>query len=311
MSRQESSKPSLTSSRATNALRTHWTMGIGFGIALAACGGEAEESDNGAGGSNGTPGTGGSTSSTGGTSSAGGSDTTTGGSGPTGGGPTDGTGGTAEGTGGGSSTGGAGNETCEMGTTEGDEVLFIGESFVAASSIPEETTNLARAAGSLAQNDSYLDESVSGTWLGNGAANSIPNQYRDHSDGIRFVLMNGGGNDCWQGGQEQHRTAAIAAAEELFEDMADSGVEKVVYFFYPDPIGDQYANLTACLDLLRPEMKALCDGLVSPECYWVDLRETWDGHSEYTSDGIHVAAAGNAPTAAAIFEAMQDNCVAP
>jgi hypothetical protein len=220
-------------------------------------------------------------------------------------------GGARGGSGGAAGSGGGGTGTCAKGTTKGNEVLFIGESFIAASSIPEETTKLARAAGSLGANDSYVDKSVSGTWIGNGAGNSIPNQYKNNSNGVRFVLMNGGGNDCWQGGQESHRTAAFNAAKTLFQDMGKNGVEKVVYFFYPDPIGSQFMSLTACLNLLRPDMKALCEAQTSPKCYWVDLRETWNGHPEYTSDGIHVAGPGNAPTAGAIFKSMQANCVAP
>jgi hypothetical protein len=219
-----------------------------------------------------------------------------------------GTGGGASGTGG---SAGTGSGSCEKGTTMGNEVLFIGESFIAASTVPEETTKLARAAGMLSANDSYVDKSVSGTWLGNGASNSIPAQYRSNSNGVRFVIMNGGGNDCWQGGMETHRTAALNAATELWADMAENGVEKIVYHFYPDPIGSMYNSLKACLDLLRPEMKAKCDALTSPKCYWVDLRETWDGHPEYTRDGIHIDGPGNVPTATAIFEAMEANCVAP
>lgn len=64
--------------------------------------------------------------------------------------------------------------------------------------------------------------------------------------------------------------------------MGTNGVKKVVYFFYPDPVGNQ-----------------------------IDLRETWNGHPKYTSDGIHVDEPGNAPTAAAIFDSMVENCVAP
>ena len=244
-----------------------------------------------------------------------GGNTSTGGCGPTetcGAGGTLGSGGDDGGASGGATgTGGDGSGTCQKGTTMGKEVLFIGESFIAASDIPEETTKLARAAGSLGASDSYVDKSVSGTWIGNGASNSIPAQYRSNSSGVRFVLMNGGGNDCWQGGQASDRTNALNAAEELFGDMAENGVEKIVYFFYPDPIGAQFNDLTACLDLLRPEMKALCDGQTAPECFWVDLRETWDGHSEYTSDGIHVAGPGNVPTATAIWNSMEENCVAP
>jgi hypothetical protein len=250
---------------------------------------------------------------TGGAAGAGGTVATggmSGGGGGGGAGPGGGTSAGGGGTGGGAS-GAGGSGACQKGTTMGKEVLFIGESFIAASSIPEETTKLARAAGSLTANDSYVDKSVSGTWIGNGASNSIPNQYKNNSSGVRFVLMNGGGNDCWQGGQESHRTAALSAAKTLFQDMGTNGVKKVVYFFYADPIGNQYANLKSCLDLLRPAMKALCDEQTSPKCHWVDLRETWNGHPEYTSDGIHVAGPGNAPTAAAIFDSMVKNCVAP
>jgi hypothetical protein len=256
---------------------------------------------------------------TGGTIGAGGSGGTSGGApngggggGPKGGASGAGAGGTSAGapSGGAGGTGG-GSGTCQKGTTKGKEVLFIGESFIQASSIPEETTKLAQAAGSLASGDNYVDKSVSGTWIGNGAGNSIPNQYKNNSSGVRFVLMNGGGNDCWQGGKDSDRANALSAAKSLFQEMGTNKVEKVVYFFYPDPIGSQFANLTACLNLLRPDMKALCDAQTAPKCYWVDLRETWNGHPEYTSDGIHVAGPGNAPTAAAIFKSMQANCVAP
>lgn len=259
--------------------------------------------------------------STGGTAPSGGTIGAGGSGGTNGGVPGGGKGGTSAGSGGtsagapsagGPSGGtGGGSGTCQKGTTKGKEVLFIGESFIQASSIPEETTKLAIAAGSLMQGDAYVDKSVSGTWIGNGAGNSIPNQYKNNSSGVRFVLMNGGGNDCWQGGKDTDRTNALNAAKSLFQEMGTNKVEKVVYFFYPDPIGSQFANLTSCLNLLRPDMKALCDAQTAPKCYWVDLREAWNGHPEYTSDGIHVAGPGNAPTAKAIFDSMQKNCVAP
>lgn len=258
-------------------------------------------------------------SGSGGASGGGAGAPVSGGAGPQGGSVSGGSGGGAQtaGAGGGKQAGGApgaggsGSGTCQKGTTKGAEVLFIGESFVAASSIPEETTKLARAAGSLGANESYVDKSVSGTWIGNGASNSIPNQYKNNSNGVRFVLMNGGGNDCWQGGKDSDRTNALNAAKSLFQEMGTKGVEKVLYFFYPDPIGSQFASLTACLNLLRPDMKALCDAQTAPKCYWVDLRETWNGHPEYTSDGIHVAGPGNVPTATAIWKGMEANCIAP
>jgi hypothetical protein len=296
--------------------------GVGGSVATggsAGTGGSATGGMAGASGSSGASGTAGAAQGGGGAGglgqggSAGVGGAVTGGTGGAGAGGGAGTGGGA-GKGGSAGAGGTGSGTCQKGTTQGDEVLFIGESFVANSSIPEETAKLAKAAGSLGANDSYVDKSVAGTWVGNGASNSIPAQYRNNSDGVRFVVMNGGGNDCWQGGQASHRTAALSAVRTLFEDMAENGVEKVVYHFYPDPIDKnpgQYASLRACLDLLRPEMKQVCDSATAPKCYWVDLRETWEGHPEYTSDGIHVAGPGNAPTAGAIWEAMEANCVAP
>jgi hypothetical protein len=125
---------------------------------------------------------------------------------------------------------------------------------------------------------------------------------------IKYVLMDGGGNDCLQA---NNGDAALTAAQALFPNMAKDGVEKVVYFFYPDPLGSfASGTLKTCLDALRPKMKALCDGLTAPKCYWMDLRTTWNGHSEYTSDGIHPTAAGSVATGDAIWEVMKTNCVA-
>ncbi len=198
---------------------------------------------------------------------------------------------------------------CQKGTTKGNEVVFIGESFIALSSIAADTSALARQNGSLEQGDSYLDYSVAGTRLGDGA---IPGQYTSaaNSNPIRFVLMDGGGNDCLQAGDSN---SPITAAESLFEEMAQDGVEKVVYFFYPDPVGNfAGGGLKPCLDELRPKMKAVCDGLTAPKCYWLDLRETsWSGNeASYTSDGIHPNAQGSQVTAQAIWDVMVENCVA-
>lgn len=212
----------------------------------------------------------------------------------------------------GATTGGTGTGTkaetgeCQKGTTKGNEVVIIGESFIAMSSIPEQLTAKAKAAGSLQSNESYIDKSVSGTTLSN---NQIPSQYTgaQASNDIRFVVMDGGGNDCLQA---NNPTGALNAAKSLFETMAKDGVEKVQYFFYPDPVGGSFSSLKSCLDTLRPQMQALCEGLTAPKCYWLDLRPTWNGHGEYTSDGIHPTEAGSTATANVIWDAMVKNCIA-
>lgn len=215
------------------------------------------------------------------------------------------------GTGGSMATGGSGGSGgasgCVKGTL-GKEVAVIGESFIAASHrITQQIETRAKAAGALAQSERYVDNSVSGTTLAN---NQIGSQYTkavQSSGTIKYVLMDGGGNDCLI---NNNGNAALSAATTLFQTMAQNNTQKVVYFFYPDPIGSNFASLKTCLDSLRPQMKAICDGLTSPKCYWLDLREVWNGHSEYTQDGIHPTTAGSNATGDAIWEVMVDNCVA-
>ncbi|WP_437969220.1 SGNH/GDSL hydrolase family protein [Sorangium sp. So ce260] len=202
---------------------------------------------------------------------------------------------------------GGGTGECVKGQTRGEQVAVIGESFIAAThGITQQIEKQAKANGSLAENEHYIDNSVSGTTLAN---DQIPSQYRKAAENgmIKYVLMDGGGNDCLLRGDGD---GALAAAESLFETMAADNVEKVVYFFYPDPIGNQFASLKTCLDALRPKMKELCDGLTAPKCYWLDLRPTWNGHNEYTQDGIHPTSAGSIATGDAVWETMKASCVA-
>jgi cysteine-rich repeat protein len=198
------------------------------------------------------------------------------------------------------------SDVCVVGQTQGSEVAVIGDSFISISAIPERIEQRAKAAGSLAESDGYLDNAVAGSTLANNEIGSQYDQAVTSSGTIKYVLMNGGATDC----QTNDGDAALAAAEALFETMAQNNTEKVVYFFYADPIGSSYATLKTCLDTLRPQMKALCDGLTLPKCYFLDLRGFWDGHSEYTSDGIHPTAAGSDVTGDAIWDVMVENCVA-
>ena len=281
-----------------------------------ATGSGGEASTGGTSGSGGSTGTGGDSGSggsgSGGSTGSGGRGaggmTATGGM--TGGGGRGGMTGTGGGTGSGGTTGSGGASTgdCVKGQTKGKDVAVIGESFIALShQITQEIETQAKNAGSLPQGDKYVDNSVSGTTLAN---NQIPSQYTkavQSSGTIKYVLMDGGGNDCLI---NNNGAAALTAATSLFQTMAQDKTEKVVYFFYPDPIGTNFSSLKSCLDALRPQMKALCDGLTAPKCYWLDLRPIWNGHNEYTSDGIHPTASGAKATGDAIWDVMKTNCVA-
>ncbi len=196
--------------------------------------------------------------------------------------------------------------------TPGNEVAVIGESFIAMThGLTAEIESRAIADGILDPGTHYVDNSVIGTTLGDtGPAPSIPTQYMQAqaANDIIYVIMDGGGNDCMAGGNGD---PAYAAAQALFQTMASDGVEKVLYFFYPDPLGYfATTGLKPCLDALRPRMKSLCEGLVAPKCYFVDLRESWNGHSEYTTDGIHPTAAGDKASASQIWPVMVENCIA-
>jgi hypothetical protein len=219
-------------------------------------------------------------------------------------------GGAGGGGGGGSGTAGAGGSgACTKGQTKPSEVILIGDSFIALNhSITNALQDLARQGGVLKANEKYREVAVSGTTLAGNAGNNIPNQYANAvaQSAVKVVLMDGGGNDCLI---NQNGDAAVAPAQALFQNMAQKGTEKVVYFFYPDPFGNN--NLKSCLDGLRPKMKQMCDSLTKPKCYFLDLRPTWTDHRDYAeADGIHPTVAGGTATAAVIWKTMQDNCVA-
>jgi hypothetical protein len=210
-----------------------------------------------------------------------------------------------------SGTGTTGSGTCMKGQTKGTDVVFIGESFIQMSTIPDQVAKNAITAGSLKQGEKYLNYAVSGMTMAGNNDNAIPNQYAKavKANGtIKYVMMDGGGNDCLL---NNNADAVIAPAKTLFQNMATNKVEKIIYFFYPDPFGTGRASLKTCLDKLRPQMQALCEGLTTPKCYWLDLRTVWDGHTEYAvSDGIHPSSAGSVATGDAIWKKAVESCVA-
>ncbi|MBN2736546.1 MAG: hypothetical protein JXR70_06155 [Spirochaetales bacterium] len=199
----------------------------------------------------------------------------------------------------------------------GNQVAVIGESFIAMSQITQNLQNSAKSAGLLPQGDSFSDKSESGTRLSGGGGTQIPQQYvnANPQKTVKWVFMDGGGNDCLQGSCSNPPNSscsdlvnAVNAARTLFAKMSQDGVKKVIYFFYPEPLQMAFpiGDLKARLDVLRPMMKQLVDSTTSPKIYWLDLRPVWNGHNEYTSDGIHPTAAGSKATADAIWNLAQE-----
>jgi len=197
---------------------------------------------------------------------------------------------------------------------KGSDVMIIGDSFFALSDeITRSLERIAKANGILGATDSFKDCAVSGATLAN---NGIPSQYKNgiSSGKVKYVIMDGGGNDCLQGSATAPYTAstpyiknATDAVTSLLKQMKADGVVKVFYLFYPDPNGD-LGGLKAKLDALRPIMQStVANAAEKPETYFFDVRPVWSGKlSQYTlSDGIHPTTAGSEATAQAMWAKMQ------
>jgi hypothetical protein len=188
------------------------------------------------------------------------------------------------------------------------DVVINGESFFAASNITAELTRLARADGYIGANESFRQVAVSGAVI-----SGIINQYKNCNPKPVFLISDGGGNDLMQscGGNPTPDCAVIKntvdKVKQYFGQMKADGTKKVLWMRYPDPLGNMWATLKANQDVFNPEVEKICKASTEPECLWVDLRTTWQGHPEYTSDGIHATDAGGTATAQAFWKAIKDN----
>lgn len=227
-----------------------------------------------------------------------------------------GSGGSAGAGAGGDSAGAAGGDACARGETAGNQVVVLGDTFMALThQVTAGIEELARAAGVLPAGERYRDESSS---MNNGlAAGGILDQYAGaFADApVAVVIMNGGGADVLGASCDEPPSAACPAIDaaatavrELFARMAADGVEHVVYAFYPDP-GD--AGVRARMDALRPVVEVACAESPVPR-HFRDLRPAFEGrYAEYIApDGLNPTAAGSLAAANAIWATMQEFCVA-
>jgi lysophospholipase L1-like esterase len=207
--------------------------------------------------------------------------------------------------------------TCSRGEVPANQVLLIGDSFLAWShQITAYLEGFARSAGTLSPGDRYRDGSSltanSLALAGDGVAEQYLAAVADAE--VTVVIMNGGGADVLLGACELTDAScptladAAAAAEALFADMADRGVQHIVYAFYPDPLD---AVVRAKMDALRPLVQAACERSPAP-CHWLDLREAFAGHYDQylQDDGLNPSDAGSQASAAAIWATMQARCIA-
>jgi len=215
--------------------------------------------------------------------------------------------------GGASGAGGAGGAACPHGEVSGNEVIILGDLYLAQThQVTAYLEALAREAEALPAGERYRDYSST---TSNGFVTGdafIADQYAAaQAEGtVRVVVMDGGGADVLLGTCETPPTAdcqvmvdVVAAAEALLEQMFQDGVENVVYFFYPD-VADE--TLLAKMDVLRPLLQGVCENSNVP-CHWIDLRNTF---TDLMVEDTLPTDEGAQATAAAIWSTMQANCIA-
>lgn len=207
--------------------------------------------------------------------------------------------------------------TCEKGLVLPNEVLVLGDSFLATShQITAFLEAAARDAQALSVGDRYRDSSriVANALAlsGNGIADQYESAAADTS--VKVAIMNGGGADILLGSCDPVDAdcpvvvAAAAAFSDLLETMAEDGVRDVLFVGYPDPVPEA---ARAKMDALRPLLESGCAASPVP-CHWIDLRPVFSGHyDEYIlSDGLNPSEAGSKAAATAIWAVMQDECIA-
>ena len=223
--------------------------------------------------------------------------------------------------------------TCPRSSVNGAQVVFIGDSFLAAptSAIAPNLERLWQAAGSSGYSAAPRYHQFVGTNMA-----QIAQQYsaaRAANPDIKVVIANGGGNDVLvldrsclaqappaNVGCTNTINNALGVAERLLTQMTSDGVQHVVFFFYPhEPtFGIFQGNapaINASLDYAEPRARQVCER--HPICTFVSLRDaTGDAPgSGYTERGlinpldVHPSAQGSQFFAEVIWEKMKARCI--
>jgi hypothetical protein len=236
---------------------------------------------------------------------AGGASPTPEGGAPAGGGAKTGGEGGIDAAGGSASGSGGSTGACVPGSTEANEVLWIGDSWVEFPGTQlTRLRELALLAGTIDGDESYGTRAVAAASIA-----AIVEQYEaQQASGppVKVLLMNGGTWDTVNEGDDDAIVARVVATFEGFlsKVASDGTVEHIVYFLQPElPSIPGVAKL-------RPLLRDACGASAVP-CHFLDLEPIWQGHPEYThSTQIQASEAGGAAIAEAIWDIMQEHCIA-
>jgi hypothetical protein len=200
-----------------------------------------------------------------------------------------------------------GGGTCTRGQVNADEVLWIGDSWILVpGSQRSRVRDLARMAGALGPSEDYVNGAAAAAFM-----TDIANQYATRQAGatkVKVVLMDGGTWDTLvgSGSAASVTSAASAFSQFLGRVAADGTVQHLIYFLPPE------LPAIPGVAALRPLVQQACAQSTAP-CHFLDLRDVWAGHPEYTdpaTGGILPNDAGAIALADALWAIMQAECVA-
>ena len=153
-------------------------------------------------------------------------------------------------------------------------------------------------------NDDYIDLAAAAATLA-----AIVNQYDTEEASattVKMLIMDGGTWDTLvAGGTTASVSGVVATFTQFLAKVASDGtVEHIIHYLPPEL--PSIAGVAA----LRPLLRQACAQSSVP-CHFLDLQPLWAGHPEYTAtDGIQASTAGATVIADAIWEIMQENCIA-
>jgi lysophospholipase L1-like esterase len=221
------------------------------------------------------------------------------------------------------------------------EAAILGDSYVTGAASPALQPALGKLDASVLH---YKNYAVPGTSMATGGITGlIPPQLDSalsFSKDIKFILMDGGGNDilicdagkfpgcntqCNKAGSSSVQICkdivnqASAAAEQMLEKESGSGIKDIIYFFYPH-IPSNNGGFSEILDYSLPIAKQQCDGVLAKTngkttCHFIDFVPIFQAAggdrnpANFAADGIHPSQAGQDMMAKEINRVMKEQCI--